>query len=155
MKKICLLIVTFLLVSVVLTAQDFPKVELFGGYQLLGASDGAASGWAASVAGNFNKYFGVEGRFSGAYSTWGNNGLYTVLLGPRLTVRGKKTTGFAHFLFGGDQVGSVNRFVWAVGGGVDVDVHKHVAIRPVEFDYMQVDLNIDCVLYSAGVVFKF
>lgn len=192
MKGICLVIASLLLFSVALQAQDFSKVELFGGYQILRASQDdyskMLSGWRASVAGNINKYFGIEGVLSGGYGDlYDIDGEpddpdidvnarvhnYSYLFGPRFTARSKVVTGFAHFLLGASHTSvsaaasdpnaslSANGFAWAVGGGLDLNVSKHLAIRPAQFDFGQMRTGADfagtlnSITYSAGLVLKF
>src|SRR5947208_12930492 len=58
-------------------AQDTPKFEVFGGYSYasasktltLGRSRPNLNGWNASVAGNFNRWIGIVGDFSGYYGS--------------------------------------------------------------------------------------
>jgi hypothetical protein len=80
MKTVLALIALVGLISVPLMAQDYPKSEVFGGYQYLhlgGISSGGVTsdgqsfnGWNASLTGNFSKHFGVAGDFGGGYA-WG------------------------------------------------------------------------------------
>ena len=57
-------------------AQGDSRVEVFGGYSYLnidtnGLSDRqSANGWEASVSGNFNHRFAVEGSVAGYYKTY-------------------------------------------------------------------------------------
>ncbi|MBN1569370.1 MAG: outer membrane beta-barrel protein [Acidobacteria bacterium] len=192
MKKICLAIVSLVLFSAGLPAQDFPKVEIFGGYQFLKASQDdygkMLHGWRMSVAGNFNRYFGIEGALSGTYGDlYDIDGepddedidvgarihSYSYLFGPRFTARSKVVTGFAHFLVGGSRNSisaaatdpsaslSSNGFAWAVGGGLDLNLGEHLAIRPAQIDYGKIHTGDDfsgtlnSLGYSAGIVLKF
>src|SRR5271157_1358789 len=73
MKKLLILLVFVSLLSVPLMAQDYPKVEVFGGYQYLHTGsitiDGTTipnssedwNGWNAAASYYFNKYLGVTG----------------------------------------------------------------------------------------------
>lgn len=192
MKKLIGMLSLVFLMAGLAVAQDFPRAEVFGGYQFLRASGDDFSkmfhGWRASVAGNFNRYFGVEAAFTGTYGDLYdiegqpddpnidvnariNNYLY--LFGPRFTMRSERVTAFTHFLLGGSKTSvsaaasdplaslSANNFAWAIGGGLDLNVGKHVAIRPAQIDYIQIrsgeDLagDLNCFGYSAGLVFKF
>jgi hypothetical protein len=59
------------------------------------------------------------------------------LIGPQFTVRGKGATGFAHVLVGGVRsIEGGNHFAGALGGGVDINAGKRVAIRVFQFDYI-------------------
>ena len=156
----------------IVVAQDAPKVEVFAGYSyfrtlnltdIAPANDISLNGWDAAVTGYVNKNFGITADFSGVYgSPWGNTiHTHSYLFGPTFRVPGKRVTGFAHALFGGehnDLPGSgVNGFAMAFGGGVDVSVNKRVAIRPVQFDYLLFRFwgrDLNSIRYSGGVVFK-
>lgn len=191
MKKLLGVVVLMLLMAGAAVAQDFPGVEVFGGYQFLRVSQDDFSkmlhGWHASIVGNFHKYVGIEGAVTGTYGDFYdidgepddpdidvNARLhnYTFLFGPRFTARSERVTGFAHFLLGGCHTSvsaassdpnadvSTNSFTWAIGGGVDVNVGSHFAVRPAQIDYMQIrndDFNghMNGFGYSAGLVFKF
>ena len=146
--------------------QDFSRVEIFGGYSyqntdtnnLASPSRQSANGWDASVSWNYNKWFGVEGDFSGHYNSEAvhTSALiplpvqvvdlhvndFTYFGGPRFTFRPV----FLHALFGGDHLdgrlttpnipGSVvagvtpqNSFAAAFGGGIEWKVATHWAVR--------------------------
>jgi opacity protein-like surface antigen len=96
--------------------------------------------------------------------------LFTYMFGPRFTYRGnEKFQPFAHVLLGGAHVsgsgstlvatatsgipinefsGSSNSFAMAIGGGFDVKVANHVALRLFEGDYLLTRFNT--TLNSAG-----
>ena len=81
MKKLVLVAVLLLGFSIVAAAQDYPKVEVFGGYSYFrmdtitnfGAPSGEAdlnmNGFDINVAINGNKWLGFVVDFSGAYGT--------------------------------------------------------------------------------------
>jgi hypothetical protein len=148
-------------------AQDeYPKVEIFGGYQYfhngqlhIAGQDVPNSsenwnGWDTSVTGNFTKHLGVTGDFSGNYKTFDNvagsgvnvdGRLYTFAGGPVVSYdAGGKINPFVHALFGGAHASasaagqslSHNVFIMMFGGGVDAKVAKHIKIRPIEFDWI-------------------
>src|SRR5574337_1010052 len=86
------------LVSAFAVAQEAPRAEIFGGYQLTHASTGVSgvdgfnmNGWDAAATGYFHRYLGVTGDFSGTYASPSfqgvsvNTHLYTYMFGP--TVR--------------------------------------------------------------------
>jgi opacity protein-like surface antigen len=93
------------------------------------------------------------------------------MFGPRIYPMGHhKFTPFVHALFGGStiQVPNViptdNAFGFQVGGGVDVSVMPHIAIRAGEFDYEQTrnfdggqqgNPNQNNFKFKAGVIFHF
>ncbi len=106
--------------------------------------------------------------------------MYNYLFGPRVSFTSSKVTPFVEALFGithttisasvsgvTESIGS-NGFGMAIGGGLDYNANKHVAIRLAKFDYMLnqfkysnsslgVDLseNLNNFRYATGVVFKF
>jgi hypothetical protein len=118
--------------------QEYPRVEIFGGYAFVHLDGGAGSmdGWNASVLGNVHSVFGVKGEFSGLY---GKDTLnddvrysgYSVMGGPQITARTDSVNVFAHALFGVEHLGgstpfgdfrvgaSLNAFAMAFGGGLD------------------------------------
>jgi hypothetical protein len=118
--------------------QEYPKFEIFGGYNFVRLDGGAGNmdGWNASVAGNLNSVFGIKGEVSGIYGKdRGYSGLrysgYSAMAGPQLTGRSGPASAFVHALFGVEHVGggvniegihvgaSTNAFAMALGGGVD------------------------------------
>jgi hypothetical protein len=109
-----------------------------------------------------------------------NGNLFTYLFGPQFKVHKHKLEPFGQVLFGGahsnvyanlsKQPGlagigtapSQNAFSLLAGGGVDVVVAKHIAIRPVEVGYLLTrfsnrftgNQNQNNFRYSAGIVFR-
>jgi opacity protein-like surface antigen len=179
MRKVCLLAGLVLLLGASAMAQDTPKVEVFGGYSYLRVNPGSGfeginlNGWNASIAGNFNDWFGVVADFSGHYGSPNILGInvdtntHTFVFGPRFSYRkNERVTPFAHALFGGNRTEgsafgvslSETGFAMALGGGVDVKVNDKVAIRIAQADYVLTRLGNDNqhhFRYSAGVVFRF
>ncbi len=116
-----------LAMTLLVAAQEVPKVEIFGGYSLFHFDDkGLESelqaidptltanrnlhGWNAAAQFNVNHWLGIVGDFSGHYgnviespvgSVSGN--VYNFLFGPQINLRGKKMTGFVHGLFGANR----------------------------------------------------
>ncbi len=113
-----------------LSAQDTPKVELFGGYALARIDDTnglseqhiTQMGWNASAAANFNRYLGAVADFGGYYGTHrlppftaltcptcpmttpspfqADTKYHTFLFGPQFSLRLEHLTPFVHTLFG-------------------------------------------------------
>jgi len=98
---------------------------------------------------------------------------YQVLFGPRITGRTNRLTGFGHVLFGwnhirgsGFDVGGFNQtrtdLAMALGGGLDVNIGRRLAIRVAQVDYVPVQTEIfslrsfwlDNVRVQSGVVIK-
>jgi len=126
-----------------------------------------------------NKYFpgGASGTVQG--------NLFTYLFGPQIKVRTHGIHPFAQLLFGGahsNVYGNAfkqicqpiaggctfkgapagDAFAMAVGGGVDIPIHKNVSFRPAEIDYLLTrftnqftNSNQNNFRYSAGLVFSF
>lgn len=161
---------------------EAPRVEVFGGYSYarVDVTDFGhlnANGWNASVAGNFNKYVGVVADVSGHYkSDLGVHGsAYTFLAGPRAYARNEIATTFAHALFGVSRIGaeynfilfkvrsSATAFAAAVGGGVDINAHRNVAVRAIQIDYLLTRFSDELgdrrtqnnLRVSTGIVFRF
>jgi hypothetical protein len=146
------------------TFSQVPKAEIFGGYSWARQGDiNIGKGWNGSVAGNFNRWFGVEGDISGhyysrdLYDVSGVNveasvSFLTYRFGPRFSFRSEDNlvTPFAHFLVGGVRTkgtgsGSVagttfnvsqssNDFAGLAGGGIDIG-RGSVAVRAIQVDY--------------------
>lgn len=139
------------------STSTIPKVELFGGYSYLGTEFGrGVNGGNLSITGNINKYFGVEADVAG-YTTNGD-AIGTLMAGPRFSYRlnNDKVNIFGHALFGG--VAPDAAFAMAFGGGVDLKVHKNIAIRLFQADYIQFRQNgfsSNNARFSTGIVFYF
>ncbi|MBI4480454.1 MAG: outer membrane beta-barrel protein [Acidobacteria bacterium] len=166
-----------------LQAQDAPKAEVFGGFSILsiGAPEGFdggrenARGWQSSAAVNFNRNVGLVADFGGQYKTLSEDGSdvsdvslrgHEFLFGPRFSARAERATPFVHVLFGGANgrasAGSEHLsktvFAMAIGGGLDVNLSDHVALRVVQFDWVPIRpegqwfRNVSRVGF--GIVFK-
>ena len=142
----------FFLASLPAMAQDIPKAEVFGGYSWAG---GNFHGWNASVTGNVTKRFGIVADFSGHYGSeidgplLVNEDAHSFLFGPRFTFRGKRASPFVYALFGatrfhqsatvsGQRFSDVDTgFSSALGGGLDIKLNDHVAVRAFQLDYFR------------------
>lgn len=177
MRKFVFVLLLFGLLSIPLMAQDYPKAEIFGGYQYLHLGLPAnlpsqnLNGWNASLTGNFNKWFGVTGDFSGEYKTISRVDfrVYTYTFGPTIAYHEGPINPFVHALFGGVHVtgsssdfvssASANGFAMYFGGGVDARVAPHIAVRLGQVDllyyHIQGESQTNSVRFSTGVVFRF
>jgi opacity protein-like surface antigen len=172
MRKVVGLLIVLLCFSAAAMAQEFPKGEFSAGfsYARINAGGGAPginlSGWYASLAGNFNKWFGVVGEFSGHYGKALNIGTdaHTYLFGPQISFRQKeKVTPFVRALFGAGRFGmgagtGNTAFAMALGGGVDARVNDNIAIRAVQLDYLMTWFGSDQqknLRLAVGVTFRF
>jgi opacity protein-like surface antigen len=152
MKKTLCVICLILVATTFASAQETPKVEVFGGYSWAG---GNFHGWNTSVTGNVNKWLGVVADFSGHYGSEQDGPVrvdqnaHSFLFGPRIFRRGKRLTPFGYALFGAPRFhesasflgqrfsASDTGFSSAFGGGLDVRVTKHVSIRTFQLDYFR------------------
>jgi opacity protein-like surface antigen len=151
----------------VASAQDVPKVDVFGGYSFayLRANGAGASfnGGSASGAYNTNSWLGLVGDFGGYHTdTDGESGnLFTYLFGPRITFRRGKVTPFVQTLIGaGHLTGpgfSKNAFAMTAGGGLDWNASEHLSIRVAQLEYFMTRFGNtqNGVRVSTGVVFHF
>ena len=174
MKTLLGLIVILGLLSFPLMAEDYPKAEIFGGYQYLhlggSGTDVNANGWNASLTGNFNKVFGVTGDFSGSYKTIGgvSGKIYSYTGGPVVNLNHEGTVNpFVHALFGGAHISASfagasaaeNGFTMMFGGGADVKVSQPLAIRLFQVDWVYYRFSGQSeshnVRLSTGVVLRF
>lgn len=163
-------------------AADTPRAEVFGGFQYFRANSGVnvsgldnfnLNGWNASLSGYFNRFVGVTADFGGVYGTPSVAGvgvdtkLHTFMFGPVVRLPNPThITPFAHALGGGAHIsGSAagtsageTDAVWAVGGGVDLDMARVFSLRVAQVDYLQTragGTNQNNFRYSAGIVIKF
>jgi hypothetical protein len=183
MCRVCIFLV-WLFVCGFAFGQD-SRADLFGGYSYLNidtnglTSRQSANGWEASVSGNFNKWFAVEGDVSGYYKTYSVNLAllnlgsldvkvtdYSYAAGPRINLRPI----FIHALFGGDHLtgsalgysASQDGLAGAIGGGVQWKVSGPWSVR-ASADYTFTRHNIfggpaytqNNVRASAGIVYSF
>lgn len=128
-------------------AQDYPKAEVFGGYQYVRLNPGGTScqGIGGSATGNINNWLGAVGDFGYCKVTGLPSGIsahaVNYLFGPRVTYRSYGSlTPFAHVLFGGQHFGgtggTANSFAMALGGGADYKMTEHVALRLIQVEYL-------------------
>jgi hypothetical protein len=137
------------------------------------------------LVGDFGAYTNSEMRFTGAYTSTvdannANVAAFTYLFGPRLSFRKyDRITPFAQVLFGGVHANLVtlagctvncmllpsqDSFAMTAGGGLDLRVHHHFAIRIIQAEYLMtrftsyttgaVGTQNDMRL-SSGIVFRF
>jgi len=176
------------------------RAAIFGGYSYLRNASNAFNGWEGQGTFNFTRNLGVTADVSGAsltpfgFSVLGvSAGTYqhlnNYLFGPTVAANLGRSSVFAHALFGearsslgagvslpiigGISTGltSANAFAMAFGGGIDIGLTRHLAIRAVQVDYLRTQFNATDALttglssslgnrqnsfrYSTGVVFRF
>ncbi len=148
MRKLLILGALIIVFGAPVRAQDYPKAEVFGGYQYVRLNPGGTNcqGFGGSAAGNLNDWFGVVGDFGYCKVTGLPSGTsahaINYLFGPRVTYRSRgPLTPFAHALFGGQHFavtggGTANAFAMALGAGADYKMTEHVALRLIQVDYL-------------------
>jgi opacity protein-like surface antigen len=179
MMKICVLLVMCLFLCVFSVAQEFPRVEVFGGYSYLHFKPEGASalnlnyGWNGEAQFNVNRLIGFEADVSGHYSTPVTGvhfDSYNFLVGPVASNRFAGATVFVHALAGANRIStsatglstlSDTSFAMAFGGGLDINATRHVSVRPIQIDYLftkhgDAPNNVqNNIRVSAGFVFRF
>ena len=166
------------------------RVDLYAGYSYLypftsdiGSHPYQAIpyGGTGSLALYFNRTFGIQAEGMYAPDSSGNiNCATTAQAGPIVRHQFGRVVPFLHVLGGGAEVGGpisqqCNVWGWVLTGGGGVDVilpafHNHVALRPIQADFLYSDINNGPVLaggtiggigqiyaarVSAGIVFRF
>jgi outer membrane protein with beta-barrel domain len=170
MKKTVWLVVTIVFLAGPAFAEDFPRADVSVGYSFLrlgGTGGTSQNGASASIAGNVNSWFGVVGDVGGYHSSPFGASLntYSFLFGPRFSLRSKRVTPFVQVLFGGARLAagaggfsaSVTPFVISAGGGIDLRMSQHVALRP-QLDYLNFrhgGQSGNAARASLGIVFRF
>ena len=157
MKKILLHITTCILFTLTAFAQDFPKVEVSGGYSYFAPSNNFSGsnpqGWQGSIAGNFTDRFGLVAEANGHYQSVSGlrNNFHGFHFGPRFSLRNSRATLFAHVLPGFTRNdyqwqtistsipttinAHANAFSLKTGGGVDVKLTSRLALRAIQADW--------------------
>ena len=151
-------------------AQD-SKAEAYVGFQYTRISGSVVPNMTGGV-GQFAYYpspwFGVVGEVSGASNTDGRgSSMYTFMGGPRVTLRRGRIQPYAQVLVGASRFDasvqglgnvSTNSFAAAVGGGVDLKIANHFAIRLIQVDYLFTHpqgITQNNLRLSSGFVFRF
>ncbi len=154
MKKLFGMLALLAIFSMPTLAQDTPAFQAGVGFQyrsfdVLGGPRLNMNGWQASADANINHWLGVTADFDGTYKNFGggDNTVYSYMAGPQIyplrhhmiTPYVNVLVGGAHFAFsncgGGGCNFSQNKFAWGGGGGVDLTVSRHVAIRLAQIEY--------------------
>ena len=190
MKLRVLLFASVFASAMVASAQESastPKAEVGLNYSFTRVNPGSgfgsynANGGFGDVAYNFSKNLGVVADLGATY--YGtvngfqfNNTSFEYLFGPRFNLRYSHFNPYVQALFGGQRFSngwdpaafdprlgtSQNNFAMAFGGGLNVPLNDHIAIRPFQLEYLGTRLTPNNVSYmqndlrySAGVVFRF
>jgi opacity protein-like surface antigen len=145
MKRLLLLGLGLFIFAVPSHAQSSVDASVGYSYFNLGGGGGLSqNGISGSVAYKPIPYLGIVGDFGGYHATPSGVSVntYTFMFGPRVIIHNPtRLTPFVQFLAGdghltaGDGGGSSNNFAFSVGGGVDIGVLPHLALRP-QLDYV-------------------
>ena len=172
-KLILALIGICFMAAPALAHENDPTFELFGGYShrhvdLIATTDNA-HGFLTSVTVNpfSTKAVGFEGELGGHFGSVPgvNYQAYTLMAGPKVAGRLDRWTPWGHALFGGQRISGggahSNDFAMAMGGGIDVNAARHVAIRVVQADWVYVRVaegtlraNSHNYRFAFGIVLK-
>jgi opacity protein-like surface antigen len=182
----------FVMITGVASAQEqaaTPVVEVGLDYSLVhttsapGGSQITSNGGSGYAVYNLNRFIGLVADF-GAYHNGSVHGsfdsdtTFTYLFGPRFSLRRwSRITPYTQFLFGGARTSAdfvnpggtafssdENSFALAAGGGVDVALTHHIAIKPIQVEYLMTQASNfagnrgdvqNGFRYSAGVVLRF
>jgi outer membrane protein OmpA-like peptidoglycan-associated protein len=137
------------------------------------------------IVGDFGAYTNSKIRFQGGYGSTvdvdnANIGAFSYLFGPRLSFRNSsRVTPFVQALFGEMHANEVklsnctfrctllpdqDTFAWTAGGGLDIRVKRHFAIRLIQAEYLMTRFqdystgttsSQNDMRLSSGIVFRF
>jgi outer membrane immunogenic protein len=126
----------------------------------------------------FSRQVGLVGEIAGVHANSINTAheeisLVSYLFGPRLSWRVHRFTPFTEGLIGGvhgfdatfpsssNSTAVPDAFAMAAGGGINIDLSRHLALRPFQADYFLTTLpnaaanRQNSLRLGAGIVFKF
>ena len=177
-----------LLSAVAASAQEVgtPKVEVGLTYSWLHVNSAnfdfqrTGNGGSAYFEYNVTRVLGLVADIGGYANTRTgiNDTAVTYLFGPRFNLRrSARFTPYLQFLFGGahawsgpiDPQQTQDAFATAAGGGLDINLNKHISIKPIQVEYVMTQFDSAAlggstkgfgnhqndIRYSGGVVFKF
>jgi outer membrane immunogenic protein len=191
MKTNLILIGTMLLSGTVVSAQEnseTPKVEVGLNYSYTRINPGGTfsayntNGGSSDVAYNFNRHFAFVSDLGASYAGTVNglalnNTSFDYLFGPRVNWRHSRFNPYVQALFGGERFSngfnpaaanpllgaSQNNFAASYGGGLNITISNHLAVRPFQVEYLTTQLSPGSanlrytennLRYSAGVVLR-
>ncbi|HYL11668.1 MAG TPA: hypothetical protein VEV41_01440 [Terriglobales bacterium] len=176
------------------------RAVVFGGYSYLRNNGNGLNGWEGQGTFNFNRFLGITADISGnsrslvslpvpLITPSVNQSFSEYLFGPTVSTGFGRSSVFAHALFGvvrtslgagvsvpiiggiSAPVTSASAFAMAFGGGLDLGLSKHFAIRVAQVDYVRSQLSTldslstglfgnlgghqNDLRYSAGIVIRF
>jgi|HubBroStandDraft_6_1064221.scaffolds.fasta_scaffold131653_2 hypothetical protein len=154
MKKLLGILALLILFAWPTLAQDTPVFEVGAGYQYRSFNFPAEprlnmNGWQISADANINHWIGLTADFDGTYKNFrgGDNAVYSYMFGPQIYPLGHHViTPYVNALFGASHYrfyncggsgcgGGQTEFAWGAGGGVDLKISRHFAIRMAQVEY--------------------
>jgi len=164
MKRLLFVAVLAALAAIPASAQSVDASLSYSYFRLGGSGGVNQNGVSGSLAYNPNRWLGIVGDFGGYHGSPSGVDIntYTYMFGPRLSLRNPSgLTPFAQALFGGSRLTvagiSNDQFAYSVGGGVDIKMLPHLALRP-QVDYVGLNTpgsHTNCTRVSAGLVVHF
>ena len=165
MKRLLLLIVGLSIFAVPSRAQSADASIGYSYFRLGGSGGLNQNGISGSVAYKPIPFLGIVGDIGAYHASPAGVSLntYTFLFGPRIIVHNPSNiTPFVQFLAGDGRlsvpgVGSSNNFAFSVGGGVDIGVLPHLALR-TQLDYVGLRNSgntANCTRVSISAVVRF
>ena len=153
------LVMAMVLLASMALAQETPRAEIFGGYSWMkpggpdatGLNPSMAQGWGAGATLFVNRILGISVDTGAEYERYFH--IITFEVGPQFKFRGEKAEPFLEVLWvglhrlslqhltngafprGADYTGD-NGDGLTFGGGIDIPVKRHLAIRLGRLDYM-------------------
>jgi outer membrane immunogenic protein len=135
-------------------------------------------GGKAEFRAAFSRHISLVGEIAGTHANSINTAheeisLVSYLFGPRVSWRVHRFTPFAQGLVGGvhgfdaifpssnNSASVPDAFAVAIGGGLNIGLSRHLAVRPFQADYLMTELpNTDAnrqnsLRLGAGIVFRF
>ncbi|MGH9712726.1 MAG: outer membrane beta-barrel protein [Candidatus Acidiferrales bacterium] len=167
MKNLIALFAFLAICSISTFAQDTPVVQVGGGYTFRSFNVPQSSrldmnGWNATAEYNIKRWLAVAADFDGTYKSQPDTlfiglsdktDIYSFVFGPRIYPLGHhRLSPFVHAMFGVGRSSvtvpnppptgatfsqSENDFAFTFGGGLDLSLGRHFAIRVAKVDYEQ------------------
>lgn len=180
--RVVLLIAVLGSAPLVKAQEETSKLDLYGGYDFVRYNANPringlppsesfnANGLGAQIAYNPTLWLGLSGEISGyavARRGFATTHQVSFLFGPRIYLRQGKIRPYVQAFVGpvwaedGITFGSVTAFGMTAGGGFDLRVSKHIAIRPAQAEYFLTKFydgnnnQQNNFRFSAGIVFRF
>lgn len=155
-----------LLLAIPSRAQSFDASVGYSYFRLANSNGINQNGISGSLSYNPNSLFGIVGDVGGYHASPAGISLntYTYMFGPRIRISNPtRITPFIQFLIGGAHLtagnggGTSNNLAFSFGGGVDLGVLPHLALRP-QYDYVGIHSSgntTNCSRVSISAVVHF